>query len=159
MQFIVNTHSGASMETLNIVCPHCQSISRVVNEVEKKELACTACGKLLTDTTPATCDAEAFKTHIAENDIPVLVDFYSPDCGPCMEMAPDYEAAAGTFGLEVRFLKVNTLNDADIALQYGVNMLPTVIAFKNGMEVNRFSSRLSKDQLKMWAESLIQMTL
>lgn len=147
------------METLKIVCPYCQSVNSVVNEVEKNEVACSVCGKRLTDTAPATCNAEAFKTHIAENDIPVLVDFYSPDCGPCMEMAPDYEAAASAFGLEVRFLKVNTLNDAEIALQYGVNQLPTVIAFKNGMEINRFSSRLSKDQLSMWAESLIQMTL
>lgn len=147
------------MDTLKIVCPHCLGVNRIVNEVEKSEVACNACGKLLTDTTPAACDAEAFKTHIAENDIPVLVDFYSPDCAPCMAMAPDYEAAAATFGLEVRFLKVNTLHDAEIALRYGVNMLPTVIAFKNGMEVNRFSSKLGKDQLKMWAESLIQMTL
>ena len=147
------------METLKIVCPHCQSVNTVKNEVEKVEVACSVCGKSLTDTTPATCDAESFKIHIANNDIPVLVDFYSPDCGPCKEMAPDYENAAGTFALEVRFLKVNTLDDPDIARQYGVNMLPTVVAFKNGMEINRFSSKLSKDQLSMWAESLIQMTL
>lgn len=147
------------METLNIVCPHCLAVNSVANEVEKKAVACSGCGEPLSDTTPATCGAEAFKTHVSENDIPVLVDFYSPDCGPCMEMAPDYEKAAADFGLEVRFLKVNTLNDADIALQYGVNMLPTIIAFKNGREINRFSSKLSKDQLSMWAESLIQMTL
>jgi thioredoxin 2 len=147
------------METLKIVCPHCQSINAVPNEVEKKEIACSACGDPLTDTVPVTCDAEAFKAHIADNDIPVLVDFYSPDCGPCMEMSPDYEAAASSFAMEVRFVKVNTLDDADLALQYGVNTLPTVIAFKNGTEINRFSSKLSKDQLSMWAESLIQMTL
>jgi thioredoxin 2 len=150
---------GTAMQTLNIVCPHCQAVNTVPNEVEKSEIACSACGDPLTDTTPVACDAEAFKAHIADNDIPVLVDFYSPDCGPCMEMAPDYEAAAAAFGLEVRFLKVNTLTDADLARQYNVNMLPTVIAYKNGMEINRFSSRLSKDQLGMWAESLIQMTL
>jgi len=147
------------METLKIVCPHCQSVNTVVNEVEKKEVACSACGKPLTDTTPVSCDAAAFKTHITENDIPVLVDFYSPDCAPCMAMAPDYEKAASTFGLEVRFLKVNTLDETPLALQYGVNELPTTIAFKNGMEINRFTSKLSKDQLGMWAESLIQMTL
>jgi thioredoxin 2 len=147
------------MDTLKIVCPHCQKINRVANEVEKTAIACEACGKSLLDTVPVSCDAEAFKTHIGENDIPVLVDFYSPDCGPCMEMAPDYEAAAADFGLEVRYVKVNTLNDADIALQYGVNQLPTVIAFRNGMEINRFSSKLSKDQLKMWSESLIQMVI
>lgn len=147
------------MDTLKIVCPHCQSVNTVVNEVEKKEVPCSACGKPLTDTTPVTCDAETFKLHIAENDIPVIVDFYSPDCGPCMEMAPDFEKAAVSCALEVRFLKVNTLNDGPLALQYGVNELPTIIAFSRGMEMNRFTSKLSKDQLSMWAESLIQMTL
>jgi len=147
------------MEILKIVCPHCLALNSIVNEVKKADVACSSCGASLAQTEPATCDAEAFKTHVAENDIPVLVDFYSPDCGPCMQMAPDYAAAAASFGLEVRFLKVNTLNDADIARQYGVNMLPTIIAFRNGTELNRFSSALSKDQLGMWAESLIQMTL
>ena len=87
-----------------------------------------ACGKMLTDTAPITCDTETFKLHLSDNDIPVLVDFYSPDCAPCMEMAPDYDKAADSFALEVRFLKVNTLENADIALQYSVNQLPTIIA-------------------------------
>ncbi len=147
------------MDNLKIVCPHCEDINNIINEVQKSEIACEACGKMLTDTAPITCDMESFKLHLGENDIPVLVDFYSPDCGPCMEMAPDYDKAADSFALEVRFLKVNTLENADIASLYGVNQLPTTIAFKNGMEINRFSSMLSKDQLKMWAESLIQMTL
>lgn len=147
------------MQTLKIVCPHCQTVNHVVNEVEKKEVLCSSCEKPLTDTTPVECDAEAFKQHLSENDIPVIVDFYSPDCAPCMEMAPDFEAAAASCALEVRFLKVNTLHDAPLALQYGVNELPTTIAFSKGMEMNRFTSKLSKAQLGMWAESLIQMTL
>jgi len=147
------------MENLKIVCPHCEHINNIINEVQKSAIACEACGKMLTDTAPITCDTETFKLHLSDNDIPVLVDFYSPDCAPCMEMAPDYDKAADSFALEVRFLKVNTLENADIALQYSVNQLPTIIAFKNGMEVNRFSSKLSKDQLSMWAESLIQITL
>ncbi len=147
------------MDTLKIVCPHCSSVNSVKNEVEKKEVPCSACGKPLTDTTPITCDAETFKLHLAENDIPVLVDFYSPDCGPCMEMAPDYEKAASGCALEVRFLKINTQDETQLALQYGVNELPTTIAFSRGMEMNRFTSKLSQDQLSMWAESLIQITL
>ena len=100
-----------------------------------------------------------FEEEVLKSEIPVLVDFYSPDCAPCMKMAPDYEKAASTFAMEVRFIKINTLLYPDIARQYGVNALPTIIAFKNGREVNRFSSALSKDHLSMWAESLIQMTL
>lgn len=147
------------MQTLKIVCPHCLIVNSVVNEVKKKEVSCSGCKKPLTDSIPVECDAEAFKQHLAENDIPVIVDFYSPDCVPCMEMAPDFEAAAASCVLEVRFLKVNTLSNAPLALQYGVNALPTTIAFSKGTEMNRFTSKLSKAQLGMWAESLIQMTL
>ncbi len=147
------------MPTITIVCPHCHKANTVAVEVDKKELLCSVCGGVLNDTMPVICDEIAFKTHLAENGIPVLVDFFSPDCAPCMKMLPDYEAAAGKFALEVRFLKVNTLEYPDLARQYGVNKLPTIIAFNKNIEVNRFSSVLSKDQLAMWAESLIQMVL
>jgi len=147
------------MGELRIVCPHCHRINSVENEVKREEILCQLCRKSLLDTTPIECDFESFKTHISESDIPVLVDFYSPDCAPCMKMAPDYEKAASSFGLEVRFIKINTLDFPEIARQYGVNALPTIVAFKNGRELNRFSSALSKDHLSMWAESLIQMVL
>lgn len=147
------------METLQIVCPHCHRVNRIKNEVTKMEVLCNSCQKSLSDTTPIECDFDAFTTHLTENEIPILVDFYSPECAPCMKMAPDYEKAASTFALEVRFIKINTLDYPEIARQYGVNALPTIIAFKNGREVNRFSSALSKDHLSMWSESLIQMTI
>jgi thioredoxin-like negative regulator of GroEL len=76
-----------------------------------------------------------------------------------MKMAPDFETVASSFALEVRFLKVNTENDPELALAYGVNTLPTTIAFREGQEINRFSSVLGKMQLEMWAESLIQMQI
>lgn len=145
------------MDTLKVVCPHCNTVNSIALEVSKKEVMCEACGKPLTDTTPVECNEESFKTHINDNEIAVLVDFYSPDCAPCMEMAPDYESAAKNFPLEVRFLKVNTVTTPDIALRYGVNELPTMVAFKGGIELNRFTSALPKAQLEMWAESLIEM--
>lgn len=147
------------MQKLKIVCPHCHANNDVEVEVSTAEIQCSTCQKALNDTVPIECDFESFKAHLSGNDIPVLVDFYSPDCAPCMKMGPDYEAAAQKFPLEVRFLKVNTLQYPDIARQYGVNQLPTIVAFNNSVEVNRFSSALSKDHLSMWAESLIQITL
>ncbi|MDM5272591.1 thioredoxin domain-containing protein [Sulfurovum sp. zt1-1] len=147
------------MQTLNIVCPHCNAVNNVQVEVNRKEVLCSSCSDLLNDTSPLECNEESFKIHLEKNDIPVLVDFYSPDCAPCMKMQPDFEAAAKSCELEVRFLKVNTLDYPDLARQYGVNSLPTVIAFNKSIEMNRFSNALSKDQLSMWAESLIQVAL
>lgn len=142
---------------MTVVCPHCNSSNSIETEVTQKEILCNSCSKPLTDTTPVTCNEESFKLHLNENDIAILVDFYSPDCAPCNAMSPDYEAAAKNFALEVRFLKIDTTQTPEIALRYGVNELPTMIAFKNGVELNRFTSALPKAQLEMWAESLIQM--
>lgn len=147
------------MSTLKIVCPHCSFVNTVEVEVSRKEVACNGCGQSLNDTTPIECNEESFKTHLSENDIPVLVDFFSPDCAPCMKMTSDYDAAAKKFPLEIRYLKVNTLDFPHLARQYGVNMLPTIIAFNKSIEMNRFSSALSQSQLEMWSESLIQIVL
>lgn len=147
------------MDTLKIVCPHCKAVNVIKNEESKSDIACETCQGSLLATTPVTCDPDTFNTHLNDNDIPVMVDFYSPSCAPCMKMAPDYEKAAASFALEVRFVKVNTEDFPELARRYDVNMLPTLIAFKNGREVNRFSSALSKDHLDMWAESLIQMVI
>jgi len=147
------------METLQIVCPQCTQINHVKNEVKQTSVACQECSAPLDDTTPLDCSDDTCRVHIEKNDIPVLIDFYSPDCAPCMKMAPEYEEAARSSALEVRYIKVNTLESQEVARQYGVNTLPTIIAFKKGQEVNRFNSALPLKQLMMWAESLIQMDI
>ncbi len=120
------------MNTLKIVCPHCKTVNVIKNEESKSDIACQRCQDSLLATTPVDCDPETFDTHLNDNDIPVMVDFYSPSCAPCMKMAPDYEKAAAPFALEVRFVKVNTEDFPELARRYDVNMLPTLIAFKNG---------------------------
>ena len=147
------------MNTLTVVCPHCHKSNKIKIQESKEDIPCSACKKSLLETTPLECDEQSFHAHLENNDIPVMVDFYSPSCAPCMKMAPDYETAASSFALEVRFIKVNTEQYPELALSYGVNTLPTLIAFKKGKELNRFTSALPKMQLNMWAESLIQMVI
>jgi len=147
------------MNTLKIVCPNCRSTNEIVIEESKADIQCQECSHSLRDTKPLECSEEVFQTHLDENDIPLLVDFYSPACAPCMKMAPDFESVASSFALEVRFLKINTQDYPELALSYGVNTLPTIIAFKKSQELSRFTSALSKEQLNMWAESLIQVSI
>lgn len=147
------------MNTLRIVCTHCGSTNKILIEESKADTLCQKCSHSLLDTKPLACSEEVFQSHLHDNDIPILVDFYSPDCAPCMKMAPDFESTASSFALEVRFLKINTQDYPELALRYGVNTLPTIIAFKKSQELNRFTSALGKEQLHMWAESLIQMNI
>ena len=139
------------METFKIVCPECHN----VNTVTADKMACTACQEDLDHPFAVEVTDESCKTHIEENDIAVLVDFYSTTCGPCMAMYEDYEDAALGFGSTVRFLKINADKYPQVAQKYGVSALPTIIAFKKGQEVNRVSRQLSQVELTLWAESLV----
>ena len=143
------------METLKIVCPECNSVNTIKSEVGNEPIPCSKCQADLDDPFPVEVTDESCTTHIIENDIAVLVDFYSSTCGPCMAMYDDYEDAALGFGLKVRFLKINADKHQKVAREYGVSALPTIIAFKKGQEVNRISRQLSRVELSLWAESLI----
>lgn len=143
------------MEILKLVCPECSSVNTIKVEEENESALCSQCQADLDDPFPLEVSDESCMTHITENDIPILVDFYSTTCGPCMAMYDDYEDAALGFGLKVRFLKVNADEYQKVARKYGVGALPTIIAFKKGEEVNRISRQLSRVELSLWAESLI----
>ncbi|MEA2073347.1 MAG: thioredoxin family protein [Campylobacterota bacterium] len=140
------------METLKIVCPECISVESIATQSVEAE--CIKCNGDLADPFPLEVNDEICSKHIAENDIATLVDFYSTTCGPCMAMYDDYEDAALGFPLKVRFLKINADKHQQVASQYGVSGLPTIIAFKQGEEVNRISRQLSQSELILWAESL-----
>jgi len=143
------------MKTFKIVCPECSSVNTITVEAHHGIKDCSQCQVDLDNPFPIEVNDESCTTHITENDIPVLVDFYSTSCGPCMAMYEDYEDAALGFGLQVLFLKINADTYQQVAGKYGVSSLPTIIAFKKGEEVSRISRQLSQVELNLWAKSLI----
>jgi len=143
------------MQSLKIVCPECNSVNSIEVVEEGAEIPCTNCSADLDDPFPLEVTDESCTINIQENDIAVLVDFYSTTCGPCMAMYDDYEDAALGFGRRVKFLKINADKYQEVAAKYGVSGLPTIIAFKGGEEVNRISRQLSESELTRWAESLL----
>jgi len=140
---------------LKIVCPECSEVNRVEINEGCALSACSACQADLDDPFPIEVDDESCAIHIKENDTALLLDFYSKLCGPCMAMYEDYEDAALGFGMKVRFLKIDADKHQKIAREYGVGALPTIIAFKQGEEVNRISQQLSKVELSLWAQNLL----
>lgn len=137
---------------MKLVCPECNNVTHIQDET----LICSHCQTDLDNPFPIEVTDESCQTHIDENDIPILVDFYSTTCGPCMAMYEDYEDAALPFGTTVRFLKINADTHQEVAKAYGVGALPTIIAFYKGQEVNRHSRQLSQVELTLWAESLVE---
>jgi thioredoxin 2 len=139
-------------ELLHIVCPQCHT----TNRVRQDKLAAGRCGKCsnaLFTGHPVELTSEALTRHLEHNDIPVVVDFWAPWCGPCRMMAPAYEEAAKLLEPTARFAKVNTDQEQELAGGLGIQSIPTLILFKAGREAARQSGAMSAPQLTSWIRS------
>jgi thioredoxin 2 len=105
---------------VHVVCPSCSAINRIPPDRSAKQANCGTCRHKLFSGKPIAANAATFERHITRNDIPVVVDFWAPWCGPCLAMAPAYERAAAELEPDYRLLKVNTEEEQSVAARYGI---------------------------------------
>ncbi len=135
---------------LHIVCPHCHGVNRLPAEKLGAGGRCGKCKRALFDGHPVELTQGHFATHIQRNDIPVLVDFWAPWCGPCKMMAPVFVQAAAQLQPKVRLAKVNTEAEQGLAAQYHIRSIPTLALFKGGREVDRVAGAMDLQKLIAW---------
>jgi thioredoxin 2 len=111
---------------------------------------CGKCSALVLPAAPIELTQANFAKFLQHNELPVVVDFWAPWCGPCKMFAPVFAQAAGTMSNQVRFVKVNTEDEQFLAQQYQIRSIPTLALFRNGQEVDRVSGALGLDQLRAW---------
>jgi thioredoxin 2 len=138
-------------EFVNIACPKCVAVNRVPAARTGDDPKCGKCGAALLDGSPAELGEQQFETFVQRTELPVLVDFWAPWCGPCRAMAPHFERAARSLKDRVRLVKVNTEDAPGLAARHGIRAIPTLVLFKDGAEAKRMSGALDAGALERWA--------
>ena len=132
---------------MRIICPNCLSVNNVPLKESYKKANCGKCKESLLNTKPIELNQTNFDEVVVNSDIPVIVDFWAPWCGPCKMMGPNFEKTAAKFPLKTLFVKVNTENEQNLGARFGICSIPTLIVFKDGKEVHRISGALDETNL------------
>ena len=137
----------------HIVCPECQAVNRVPDERLGESPDCGRCHRPLFTGKPVSLTAADFDRHLNRSDIPLLVDFWAPWCGPCLMMAPAYEQAAAQLEPNFRVAKVNTEEQQALGARFGIRSIPTLGLFLQGREIARQAGAMGVADIVRWAQS------
>ena len=138
---------------MHIVCPRCSAVNRIPSARLGDRPRCGKCHRPLFTGQPVELSTATFQKHIGSSDVPVLVDFWAPWCGPCKMMAPAFEQVARELEPRVRLAKVNTETEQMLGAQFGIRSIPTMALFKGSREVARQAGAMGAADIMRWVQA------
>lgn len=140
---------------MKIICPNCLAINNVPKKDTYKKANCGNCKNSLLLNKIITADASNIDKIIDNSDIPVIVDFWAPWCGPCKMFAPIFGNVATEFPLKALFIKVNTETEQFLGSRFKIRSIPTLLVFKDAKEAQRISGAMNEDSFTDFVRSFI----
>jgi thioredoxin 2 len=136
-------------------CAACGAVNRVPADKMAVGGKCGRCGVALSNGEPAILTPANFAALAERSDVPLLIDFWAPWCGPCRQMAPAFSAATAELEPAVRLAKLNTEAEQALAERYGIRSIPTLMILHKGREIARQSGAMPTAAIVAWTQKAL----
>ena len=137
---------------LKCTCLECGAVGQFLADKIADRPKCGKCGAWLITGKVAEIDLAILAKAAKNDDVPLVVDFWAPWCGPCRMMAPQFKMAAEKLEPYVRFAKINTEAHPKASTRYNIRGIPTMALFKGGREKARQSGAMQSPQIQAWVK-------